>query len=170
MGLTINRAWPRHILKADNQIGTTPSGGREAGWTRIRPVLTMWTASSTPMLACSWSTRPRGSHVPCADWLERIESVGRFLPAELGAEKVFDRTSLIMTTWLPQSRLAGGDPAAFPVSPPMPLPQVAPQARLRKPPGPCARLPSIIKSSRMAMSNIKIANRHASPCSIPSIS
>jgi hypothetical protein len=79
--------------------------------------------------------------------LERIESVGRFLPGELGAEKVFDRTSLILTTWLPQSRLAGGDPAAFPVSPPMPLPQVAPQARLRKPPGPCARLPSIIESS-----------------------
>jgi hypothetical protein len=60
--------------------------------------------------------------------LERIESVGRFLPADLGAEKVFDRTSLIFTMWLPRSRLAGGDPAAFPVSPPMPLPQVAPQA------------------------------------------
>lgn len=60
--------------------------------------------------------------------LERTESLGRFIPGELGAEKVFDRTSLIFTTWLPQSRLAGGDPVSYPASPPMPLPQVAPLA------------------------------------------
>jgi len=61
-------------------------------------------------------------------WLERTESPGRLLPGGLGAEKVFDRTSMILTTWLPQSRRAGGDPAGFPVSPPMPLPQVPPPA------------------------------------------
>jgi hypothetical protein len=27
--------------------------------------------------------------------------VGRFLPAELGVEKIFDRTSLILAMWLP---------------------------------------------------------------------
>jgi hypothetical protein len=57
--------------------------------------------------------------------LEEAESVGRFLPAELGAEKVFDRTSLILSMWLPKSRLAGGAPSAFPAAPIHPLPQVA---------------------------------------------
>jgi len=58
--------------------------------------------------------------------LERTESLGRLLPGKLEVERVFDRTSVIFTTWLPQSRLAGGDPAGFPVSPPMPLPHVPP--------------------------------------------
>jgi hypothetical protein len=59
--------------------------------------------------------------------LERAESTGQFLPAELSAEKVFDRTSLILTTWLPLSRLAGGAPSAFPAAPVHPLPRVAAQ-------------------------------------------
>jgi hypothetical protein len=59
--------------------------------------------------------------------LERTESVGRFLPAELGVEKVFDRSSLILAMWLPQSRLAGGAPSAYPAAPVHPLPQVAQQ-------------------------------------------
>jgi len=58
--------------------------------------------------------------------LERTQTAGRFLPGKLGAERVFDRTSLIFSTWLPRSRLAGGDPVSYPVSPPMPLPRVAP--------------------------------------------
>jgi hypothetical protein len=61
-------------------------------------------------------------------WLERAESLGYALPRELGTEKVFDRTSAIFMMWLPRSRRAGGDPASFPVSPPMPLPRVPPQA------------------------------------------
>jgi hypothetical protein len=59
--------------------------------------------------------------------LEQTESVGRFLPAELGVEKVFDRSSLILAMWLPQSRLAGGAPSAYPAAPVHPLPQVAEQ-------------------------------------------
>jgi hypothetical protein len=59
--------------------------------------------------------------------LEQAESVGRFLPAELGAAKVFDRTGLILTMWLPLSRLAGGAPSAFPAAPLHPLPRVAEQ-------------------------------------------
>jgi hypothetical protein len=42
-------------------------------------------------------------------------------------EKVFDRTSLILAMWLPQSRLAGGAPSAYPAAPVHPLPQVAQQ-------------------------------------------
>lgn len=59
--------------------------------------------------------------------LEQAQSVGRFLPAELDAEKVFDRTSLILAMWLPQSRLAGGAPSAFPAAHVHPLPQVTEQ-------------------------------------------
>jgi hypothetical protein len=55
--------------------------------------------------------------------LERTGSVGRFLPAELGVEKVFDRTSLILAMWLPRSRLAGGAPSTYPAAPVHPLPQ-----------------------------------------------
>jgi hypothetical protein len=65
--------------------------------------------------------------------LERTESVGRFLPGKLGAYRVFDRTSLILTTWLPLSRRAGGDSVSFPVSPPMPLPHVPPLPQPRRP-------------------------------------
>ncbi|MET7398830.1 hypothetical protein ABZS66_35610 [Dactylosporangium sp. NPDC005572] len=59
--------------------------------------------------------------------LEHNESVGRFLPAGLGSEKVFDRTSLILSMWLPRSRLAGGAPSAFPTAPVHPLPRLAEQ-------------------------------------------
>ena len=59
--------------------------------------------------------------------LEQAESVGRFLPAELGVEEIFDRTSLILAMWLPQSRLAGGAPSAYPAAPVHPLPQLAQQ-------------------------------------------
>lgn len=56
--------------------------------------------------------------------LEHTVSMGRFLHAELGLEKVFDRTSLILSMWLPLSRLAGGAPSAYPTAPVHPLPQV----------------------------------------------
>ncbi|HWO60896.1 MAG TPA: hypothetical protein VNO31_12775 [Umezawaea sp.] len=56
--------------------------------------------------------------------LERNPSGGRFLPAALEAEKVFDRTSLILSMWLPESRLAGGAPSAYPSAPVHPLPRI----------------------------------------------
>lgn len=43
---------------------------------------------------------------------------------KLGARKVFDRTSLNLTIWLPLSEQAGGAPAIWPNSPPIPLPGV----------------------------------------------
>jgi hypothetical protein len=42
----------------------------------------------------------------------------------LGARKIFDRTSLNLTIWLPLSERAGGAPAIWPNSPPIPLPGV----------------------------------------------
>ena len=43
---------------------------------------------------------------------------------DLGARKVFDRTSLNLAVWLPLSEQAGGAPAIWPNSPPIPLPSV----------------------------------------------
>ena len=57
--------------------------------------------------------------------LENAESLCRFLPRELAPRKVFDRTSLNLSLWLPRSRSAGGAPSAFPTFPVHPLPQPA---------------------------------------------
>jgi NADPH:quinone reductase len=54
--------------------------------------------------------------------LEHCKSLARFLPRELAPRKVFDRTSLNLTLWLPLSRAAGGAPSAFPTYPVHPLP------------------------------------------------
>lgn len=51
-------------------------------------------------------------------------SVGDAALERLGARKVFDRTSLSLTIWLPWSEQAGGVPAIWPNSPPIPLPGV----------------------------------------------
>jgi hypothetical protein len=42
----------------------------------------------------------------------------------LGGRKIFDRTSLNLAIWLPLSEQAGGAPAIWPNSPPIPLPGV----------------------------------------------
>lgn len=59
--------------------------------------------------------------------LQSTQSLAALLPSELKLVKLFDRTNPILALWLPQSRLAGGDPSAHPVSPPLPAPTVAPQ-------------------------------------------
>ncbi|WP_417528957.1 hypothetical protein [Marinomonas shanghaiensis] len=59
--------------------------------------------------------------------LQSMPSLGRLLPAELKADKLFDRTSPILALWLPQSRLAGGQPSTHPLVPAFPAPQVEPQ-------------------------------------------
>ena len=43
---------------------------------------------------------------------------------ELGGRKLFDRTSLNLAVWLPLSEQAGGAPAIWPNSPPIPLPGI----------------------------------------------
>lgn len=58
------------------------------------------------------------------EYLERLDAFGRFLPAQLGTEQLMDRTSLIISSWLPESRALGGAHSSFAVSPPHPKPQI----------------------------------------------
>jgi len=51
-------------------------------------------------------------------------SVSEARLTELGARKIFDRTSLNLAVWLPLSEQAGGAPAIWPNSPPIPAPGV----------------------------------------------
>jgi hypothetical protein len=53
-------------------------------------------------------------------------SVSEARLAELGARKIFDRTSLNLPVWLPLPERAGGAPAIWPNCPPIPLPGVEP--------------------------------------------
>jgi hypothetical protein len=57
--------------------------------------------------------------------LEHSDSLARLLPQELASHKVFDRTSLNLSLWLPWSREAGGAPSTFPTFPVHPLPDSA---------------------------------------------
>ena len=45
-------------------------------------------------------------------------------PRDIGARKIFDRTSLNLAIWLPLSEQAGGEPAIWPNSRPIPVPGV----------------------------------------------
>lgn len=54
-------------------------------------------------------------------------SLGDLLPPDLHPRKVFDRSALIISQWLPKSRLAGGIPTANPMTPPLPAWTVEPQ-------------------------------------------
>ena len=51
-------------------------------------------------------------------------SVAEVRLTELGARKIFDRTSVNLAVWLPLSEQAGGAPAIWPNSPPIPAPGV----------------------------------------------
>jgi hypothetical protein len=59
-----------------------------------------------------------------ADALALRGSVSEAPLVELGARKIFDRTSLNLAVWLPLSAQAGGAPVIFPNSPPIPFPGV----------------------------------------------
>ncbi|MEU8760070.1 hypothetical protein [Streptomyces sp. NPDC048659] len=58
------------------------------------------------------------------EYLEGLDPFGRLLPEQLGAERLMDRTSLIISSWLPESRALGGAHSSFDVSPPHPKPQI----------------------------------------------
>jgi hypothetical protein len=58
------------------------------------------------------------------DALAMRGSVSEARLTELGARKIFDRTSLNLAIWLPLSEQAGGAPAIWPNSPPIPVPGV----------------------------------------------
>jgi hypothetical protein len=61
--------------------------------------------------------------------LERKDSLSKYFIQPLQAQKIFDRTSLNLSLWLPWSRHAGGDPATFPTFPLHPLPQPATETK-----------------------------------------
>jgi hypothetical protein len=61
--------------------------------------------------------------------LERTDTLSRYFVPPMQVQKIFDRTSLNLALWLPWSRRAGGDPAAFPTFPLHPLPQPAAETR-----------------------------------------
>jgi hypothetical protein len=58
------------------------------------------------------------------DTLALRGSVSEARLTELGARKIFDRTSLNLAVWLPLSDQAGGAPVIWPNSPPIPVPGV----------------------------------------------
>jgi hypothetical protein len=60
----------------------------------------------------------------CTDALALGGSVSDARLIDLGARKIFDRTSLNLAVWLPLSEQAGGAPAIWPNSPPIPVPGV----------------------------------------------
>jgi hypothetical protein len=62
--------------------------------------------------------------------LESGESLSKYLAEPAGARKIFDRTSLNLSLWLPWSRLSGGDAALFPTFPVYPLPQPATETKV----------------------------------------
>jgi hypothetical protein len=57
--------------------------------------------------------------------LESQDSLSKQFREHSHAEKIFDRSSLNLSLWLPWSRRAGGDASAFPTFPVHPLPQPA---------------------------------------------
>ncbi|MCL6238492.1 MULTISPECIES: hypothetical protein [Acinetobacter] len=59
--------------------------------------------------------------------LESMSSLSELLPSELKLTPLFDRTNPILAQWLPLSRVAGGEPSAHPMSPPLAAPTVEPQ-------------------------------------------
>jgi hypothetical protein len=61
--------------------------------------------------------------------LERKDSLSKYFIRSMRTQKIFDRTSLNLCLWLPWSRRAGGEPVAFPASPPYPLPQPATETK-----------------------------------------
>lgn len=61
------------------------------------------------------------------DALADMASFGLLLPDGLGLTHVFNRTTVIFSTWLPLSRQKKGAPAINPTSPPLPFPGVEPQ-------------------------------------------
>ena len=86
---------------------------------------------STVVQACSPPQPGRAARHPVSrqygfstDALALRGSVSEARLTELGARKIFDRTSLNLAVWLPVSEQAGGEPAIWPNSPPIPVPGV----------------------------------------------
>ena len=117
--------------------GGNPAGRLAEAWPRMRNAAEAQGLASTWLLfqpderqigivtvaASVAGTDHAGSASRSLAALEHRESLSRCLPRDLVSLKLFDRTSLNLSLWLPQSRSAGGTPSAFPTFPVHPLPQ-----------------------------------------------
>ncbi|KAK9788650.1 putative Acyltransferase 3 domain-containing protein [Seiridium cardinale] len=52
--------------------------------------------------------------------IKKLPPIEQHLPKTLGLSKIFDRTSILLTLWLPKSRVAGGSELAIPYHPMVP--------------------------------------------------
>jgi NADPH:quinone reductase len=77
--------------------------------------------------------------------LEHSKSLARFLPRELAPDKVFDRTSLNLSLWLPWSRDAGGAPAAFPTFPVHPIPDATDSSSISSAQDALPTVPAVVR-------------------------
>jgi len=56
--------------------------------------------------------------------LERKDSLSRYFALHMSTKKIFDRTSLNVSIWLPQSKRLGGESSIFPSFPVHPIPEL----------------------------------------------
>ena len=105
--------WPRRFARLDDTV---------ALWRQLWD--TKEASSFHGACAVGESNDPDRAFRSIAD-LVQSASLARFLPTALAPHKVFDRTSLNLSLWLPRSRSIGGAASAFPTFPIHPLPKDA---------------------------------------------
>lgn len=111
----LKEVWPTIRDEAEKQ-------GLSSVWLMFQPE-----EKQIGILTVAEKTDDTDPDVAVSKGLARLESLapfGRLLPERLGAEQLMDRTSLIISSWLPESRALGGAHSSFDVSPPHPKPQI----------------------------------------------
>ncbi|CZR70012.1 uncharacterized protein PAC_19913 [Phialocephala subalpina] len=81
--------------------------GAGAVWVLIRPEDRLIGMVTTVSKVADGNDSTEAGNMSIAE-LERQPSLGAHLPPQLGAVEVYNRTSLMLTIWMPTSRLAGG--------------------------------------------------------------
>ncbi|WP_067706965.1 hypothetical protein [Nocardia yamanashiensis] len=114
----LEESWPRLRDAAEEQ-------GLGAAWLLYQPQERQ-IAIHTVAAAAPGPDPVAAAESAIADLAAR-PSLGALLPSNLNAHKVFDRTALVVSLWLPRSRRAGGVPTANPMTPPLPAWTVPPQ-------------------------------------------
>ncbi|MFE3069175.1 hypothetical protein [Streptomyces sp. NPDC059247] len=111
----LGQVWPTIRDEAERQ-------GLSSVWLMFQPQ-----EKQIGILTVAEKTDDTDPAVAVSRGLERLEGLapfGRLLPERLGTERLMDRTSLIVSSWLPESRALGGAHSSFDVSPPHPKPQI----------------------------------------------
>jgi len=110
------------LRQAYERIRETARERRGAGavWVLIRSEDRLIGMVTTVAKVADGNDSTEAGNMAVAD-LERQPSLGALLPPQLGAVEVFDRTSLMLTIWMPTSRLAGGVHQTTPNFPLLPV-------------------------------------------------